>query len=103
MTLVTTLALSLCKLALLIELNNTEAVVVVSTVTSQQEGSWFESQLGPFCVEFVLPVYAWVLSGYSGFLPPSKNMHVRLTGDSELSRGVSVDGCLSLCGPVMDW
>jgi len=26
----------------------------------------------------VLPVYAWVLSGYSGFLPLSKNMHVRL-------------------------
>jgi len=26
----------------------------------------------------VLPVYALVLSGYSGFLPPSKNMHVRL-------------------------
>jgi len=25
----------------------------------------------------VLPVYAGVLSGYSGFLPPPKNMHVR--------------------------
>ena len=52
----------------------------------------------------VLPVYAWVLSGYSGFLPPSKNMHVRLIGDSKLSSGVC--GCLSrlsLCGPVMDW
>ena len=31
----------------------------------------------------VLPVYAWVLSGYSGFLPPSKNMHVMLIGDSK--------------------
>ena len=31
----------------------------------------------------VLPVYAWVLSGFSGFLPPSKNMHVRLIGDSK--------------------
>ena len=32
-------------------------------------------------------------------------MHVRLTGDSKLSLGVSVSvcGCLSLCGPVMDW
>ena len=38
----------------------------------------------------VLPVYAWVLSGYSSFLPPSKNMHVRLIGDSKLSLGVSV-------------
>ena len=38
----------------------------------------------------VLPVYAWVLSGYSGFHPLSKNMHVRLIGDSKLSLGVSV-------------
>ena len=56
----------------------------------------------------VLPVYAWVLSGYSSFLPPSKNMHVRLIDDSKLSLGVSVsvNGCLSrlsLRGPVMDW
>ena len=56
----------------------------------------------------VLPVNAWVLSGCSGFLPPSKNMHVRLIGVSKLSLGlsVSVHGCLprlSLCGPVMDW
>ena len=26
----------------------------------------------------VLPVHMWVLSRYSGFLPPSKNMHFRL-------------------------
>jgi len=32
----------------------------------------------------VLPVYAWDLSRYSGFLPPSKNMHVRLIGDSKI-------------------
>ena len=57
----------------------------------------------------VLPVYAWVLSGYSGFLPPSKNMHVRLIGDSKIvlrSECECVCGCLSLlslCGPVMDW
>ena len=72
--------------------------------------SRFDPHLGPFCVECVdvLPLYAWVLSGYSGFLPPSKNMHVRLIDDSKLSLGVSVSvhGCLShlsLCGPVMDW
>ena len=49
--------------------------------------------------------------GSSGFLPLSKNMYVRLIGDSKLSLGVgvSVHGCvsrvsrLSLCGPVMDW
>ena len=26
----------------------------------------------------VLPVYVWVLSRYFGFLPPPKNMHIRL-------------------------
>ena len=53
----------------------------------------------------VLPVSAWVLSGFSGFLPQSKNMHVRSIGDSKLSLGVnvSVNGCVSLCGPAMNW
>ena len=45
---------------------------------------------------YLLPVYAWVLSGYSGFLPLSKNMHVRLIGDSKLSLGVCVVLCLVL-------
>ena len=53
----------------------------------------------------VLPVHAQVLSG---FLPLSKDMHVRLIGDSKSTVGlhVSMRGCLShlsLCGPVMDW
>uniref|UniRef100_A0A3Q3L7W5 Uncharacterized protein n=1 Tax=Mastacembelus armatus TaxID=205130 RepID=A0A3Q3L7W5_9TELE len=41
----------------------------------------------------------WVFSGYSGFLPQSKDMQVgfRLIGDSELPVGVSVSVCLSLC------
>ena len=77
----------------------------------------------------VLPVYAWVLSGYSSFPPPSKNIHVRLIGVSKIVLldgfpppsknihvrliGVSkivlrsecklVCGGLSLCGPGMDW
>jgi len=56
----------------------------------------------------VLPLCAWVVSGYSGFLPPSTNMYFELIGDSNLSLGVSVSvhGCLShllLCGPVTDW
>ena len=38
----------------------------------------------------VLPVYAWVLSRYSSYLPPSKNMHIRLIGDSKLSLGVGL-------------
>ncbi len=73
---------------------------VASTVTSQQEGSWFKptSQLGPFCVEFACsPLPAWgFFSRYSGFHPHSKDMQVRLIG-------VSVSGCLSLyVGPVTD-
>jgi len=57
----------------------------------------------------VLPVYKWDLSGYSGFLPPFKNMHVRSIGVSKIVlRSVCVCGCLSclsrlsLCGPVMN-
>ncbi|MED6295250.1 hypothetical protein CHARACLAT_029711 [Characodon lateralis] len=56
----------------------------------------------------VLPVHAWVLTGYSGFLPQSKNMTVRLIGLSKLPLDVNecVHGCLScmsLCCPAMDW
>jgi len=53
----------------------------------------------------VLPVHAWVFSGYSGFLPQSKNMTVRLIDLSKLSLGVSVcvHGCVSLCCPATDW
>ena len=45
----------------------------------------------------VLPAYAWVLSGYSGFLPPSKNMHVRLISGKNVLRSECecVRGCLS--------
>lgn len=46
----------------------------------------------------VLSVSAWLLSGFSRFLPQSKNMHV---GNSELSVGVCerVNGCLSMGSP----
>ena len=65
--------------------------VVVSAVASQRDGSRFNSRRGLSVWSLhVLPVYAWVLSGYSGFLPPSKNMHVRLIGVSKLSLGVFV-------------
>ena len=54
------------------------------------------------CVKIRI-IMIWI-SGYSGFLPLSKNMHVRLIVlRSECER---VCGCLSrlsLCGPVMDW
>ena len=53
----------------------------------------------------VLLVLAWVFFRYSSFLPQSKDMHVRLIGGFELSIGVivSVCGCLSKCGPAIDW
>ena len=54
----------------------------------------------------VLHVSAWVYSGYSGFLPQSKNMPTggRLIGHSKLPVDGSEDGCLSLCvSPVMNW
>ena len=65
-------------------------------------------QLPAFCVEFACsPVYAWVLSGYSGFIPSSKNMHVRLIGVSKIVLRSECEhswlSCVSLFGPVMDW
>ena len=48
-------------------------------------------------------MHVWVLSGYPGLLPPPENMHVRLIGVFRLTPGVSVHGCVSLCGTVRDW
>ncbi|MED6282051.1 hypothetical protein CHARACLAT_027985, partial [Characodon lateralis] len=60
---------------------------------------------GSFCMAawsvHVLPVHAWVLTGYSNFLPLSKDMTVRLTGLSKLPLGVCLS-CMSLCCPVME-
>ena len=52
----------------------------------------------------VVPMLVLVFSGYSSFLPQSKDMHVRLVGGSKLPVGVivSVHGCSFVCGPVMD-
>jgi len=54
--------------------------VVVSTVTSQQEGLWYKSQLSTWSVEFAC--------------------------SPQFTVNVNVHGCLfrlSLCDPVMDW
>ena len=66
---------------------------VVSAVTSQQEGSWFQSQLELLCVEHAPPMFALILSGYA--IIQSKNIRTRSTDDSELSieMCVSVDDC----------
>jgi len=79
--------------------------VVASTVTSQQEGRGFYSRCGrSSCVEHVLPVAAWVPSGFSGFLPQSKDMQSgSLMSKLPIGVNVRVSGCLSLCAPWMDW
>lgn len=49
------------------------------------------------------PVLAWVHCRYSGCLPPSVDMQIRSTGDSELSVCVCVIASLFLYGPAMNW
>ena len=63
--------------------------VVVSTVASQRNGCWFGWGLAVWSLH-VPPVHVWLLSGYSVFLPLSKNMYIRLNGDSKLTLGVCV-------------
>lgn len=47
---------------------------MVGTVASRQEGAGFNSEgPGPLCADFAL----YVLSGYTSFLPQSKNMGIR--------------------------
>ena len=71
------------------------SVVVVSTVASQREGSRFNSQLGPFCV--CVCMFSPCTRGFS---PGTVQKH----GVSKIVlRSEGVCGCLSLCGPVMDW
>ena len=76
---------------------------MVSTVASLLPGSNPSRGLSVWSLH-VLPVLAWVSSGCSGFLPESKDMYVWLIGGSKLPVGVlvSVRGCSSMCGPVMD-
>ncbi|MEQ2234358.1 hypothetical protein ILYODFUR_031089, partial [Ilyodon furcidens] len=83
---------------------------VGSTVALQQEGCGVRLLAGGLSALslHVLPVHAWVLTGYSGFLPQSKNMNVRLIGLIQLPVGVNkcVHGCLPcvcLCCPMVDW
>lgn len=50
-------------------------------------------QLGPLCVQFASALVR-VYSGYSGFLPVSKDMYVRLACRSKLAVGMTVNACL---------
>lgn len=54
-----------------------------------------------FC-SFTVPT--WVFSSYFGFLPQSKSMYLRLTGNSKLTLGVIVKmHSLCLCVGCVDW
>lgn len=53
-----------------------------------------DSQLGPLSV--------WVFLGYSGFLPPPRDVHVRWTGMSKWSIGVSEWVCVCVNKPSME-
>ncbi len=53
--------------------------LVVCIVASQQEGPGFDTQVGFL---HILPVSVWVPSRYSGVLTQSRDMQVRLIGDS---------------------
>lgn len=48
----------------------------------------------------VLPLSVWVLSGFSGLLPQTKDVRVRLIGNSKLAVDVRAKGC---CGPAINW
>ena len=52
-----------------------ESYVVVSTVASQQEGSRFSSQLGPFCVEFACSPRVYMGSLWILRLPSTVQKH----------------------------
>lgn len=63
---------------------------VVRAVGSQREGPQGVN-LPASCSLSVRSVCAWVSSGVFCFLPQSKDLNVRLTGDLKLSLGVNVD------------
>ncbi|KAK3507468.1 hypothetical protein QTP70_021831, partial [Hemibagrus guttatus] len=54
------------------------SVLLVSTFASHLQGWGFDPRLRHVCVEFACsPRASGVSSGYSGFLPQSKDMHCR--------------------------
>lgn len=70
--------------------------------------SWCEVEVTFFLLRsnYLSLLTETVSSGYSCVLPQSKDIQVRLIGDSKLPIGVivSVTGCLSLCvSPVIEW
>lgn len=74
---------------------------LVSTVSSQREGSELKSGLRPFCAEFAYSLssslHAWVFSRHFSWLPQSTNMSFWWIDRSKLTVGVTVNGYLLLC------
>jgi len=64
---------------------------VVSTAASQCQGPWFDSWLWslPLWSLHILPMFAWVSSGCSGFLPSPKDLLVRCIGYAKFSLSVT--------------
>jgi len=72
--------------------------VVVSTVASQQPIQvWFPACGLSVWSLHVLPVYEWILSRYSGFLPPTKILGQLVS--LKLSLRVTMSMCVVVCGP----
>lgn len=74
--------------------------------SAKQLGLGLCSNPGSFHVEFAYSpcaMQALVLTGCSGFLPLSEDMHIRLIGKSELSIGVRVDDCLLIVDPAVNY
>lgn len=66
--------------------------MLVNTVTAQKEGPQIHQLTGDLSVWTVLSC-----------LPPSRLVHVSLSGASELAVGVGVNGCLSFCVECRDF
>lgn len=70
-------------------------------VFSQGESSRITSWPLTFCKEFACSLRAHV--NFLQVSPTAYGMHVRLSGSSKLFLGVSVNGYVSLCVPVMNF
>lgn len=66
--------------------------VVVNWLMLPPQGCGFDS--GPVAFLCRVCMFSLFLSGFTGFLPQSKDIHVKTTKCPKLSEGVTVTGCL---------
>ena len=83
--------------------NSTKGCMVVWWLTPSSHGKRVPGWGLSVWSLHVLSVYAWVLSGYSGFLPSPKNMHVRLIGNFKNWPKEWVWACVVVCLCVALW